>query len=49
MRSNMGVHAELLGIDAAFFVDHRVAQVAGGDELILRWIGQQVAGKLLNE
>ena len=30
------LHAELLGVDAAFFVDHRVAQEAGGDALVLR-------------
>ena len=30
------LHAELLGVDAAFLVDHRVAQEAGGDELVLR-------------
>ena len=30
-----GFHAELLGVDAALFVDHRVAQKSGGDALIL--------------
>ena len=30
------LHAELLGIDAPFLVDHRVAQEAGGHELVLR-------------
>ena len=30
-----GVHAELLGIHAAFFVEHRVPQEAGGDDLVL--------------
>ena len=30
------LHAELLGIDAAFLVDHRVAQEAGRDDLVLR-------------
>ena len=43
------LHAELLGIDAAFLVDHRVAQKAGGDDLVLRGVGQQVAGELLDD
>ena len=38
-----GFHAELLGIDAAFLVDHGVAQKAGRDNLILRRIRQQIA------
>ena len=33
-----GLHAELLGIDAALFVDHGIAQEAGGDDLVLRGI-----------
>ena len=32
-----GLHAELLGIDAAFLVDHRVAQEAGGDDAGPGW------------
>ena len=44
-----GFHAELFGIDAAFLVDHRVAQEAGGDDLILRGMRQQIAGDLLDD
>ena len=44
-----GVHAELLRIDAALFVNHRIAQIAGGDDLILRGVGQQIAGQLLHD
>ena len=43
------LHAELLGIDAAFLVDHRVAQEAGGHHLVLRGVRQQVAGDLLDD
>ncbi len=43
------LHAELLGIDAAFLVDHRVAQKAGGHDLILRGVRQQIAGDLLDD
>ena len=42
-------HAELLGIDAALLVDHRVPQEARRHELVLRGLGQQVAGDLLDE
>ena len=43
------LHAELLGIDAAFLVDHRVPQVAGRHDLILRGVRQLVAGDLLDD
>ena len=43
-----GLHAELLGIDAALLVDHRVAQETGGHVLILGGIRQLVAGNLLD-
>jgi hypothetical protein len=43
------LHAELFGLDAAFFVDHRIAQKAGGDFLILRGIRQQIAGNLVDD
>ena len=42
-------HAELLGHDGPFFVDHAVAEEAGGDQLILRGMGQEVAGDLLDQ
>ena len=48
-----GVHAvnhrfgaELLGLDAAFLVKHRVAHEAGGDALVERRVRQQIAGEL---
>ena len=37
--------AELLQVDAAFLVDQRVAVKAGGDPLLQRRVGQQVAGE----
>ena len=43
------LHAELLGVDAALLVDHRVAEEAGGDDLVLRRVRQQVAGDLLDD
>jgi hypothetical protein len=39
-------HAKLLGINAAFLVDHGVAQKTGGDDVVLRGVGQEVAGQL---
>ena len=44
-----GLHAELLGVDAPFLVDHRVAEEAGGDDLVLRGARQLVAGDLLDD
>ncbi len=44
-----GLHAELLGIDAPFLVDHRIAEEARGDELVLAGAGEQVAGDLLDD
>ena len=41
-----GVEAVLVGIRAAFFVEHRVAMEAGGDEIVGRGIGQEVAREL---
>ena len=43
-----GLHAELFGIDAAFFVDHRIAQKAGRDDLILCGVGFHIAGNLVD-
>src|SRR5262249_34630219 len=43
-----GLHTELLGIDAALFVDHGVAQEAGRDTLVLRGTRQQVACNLFD-
>src|SRR3989442_14393972 len=43
------LHAELLWVDAAFLVDHGVAQVAGGDDLVLGGVGEQVAPDLFND
>ncbi len=43
------LHSELLGIDAAFFVEHGVAKKAGGDAIVLRCAGQQVARDLAND
>ncbi len=42
-------HAELLRDNRAFLVDHAVAEEAGGDELGLRAVGQEVAGDLLDQ
>ena len=42
-------HAELFGIDAAFLVDHRVAEEAGGDDVVLGRVRQQVAGELSDD
>ena len=42
------VHPELLGVHAAFFIEHRVAQKTGRHNLVLRGIGQQIAGELLD-
>ena len=43
------VHAELFRIDAAFFVEHGVAQKAGGDDLVLRRVRQLVARDLFDD
>ena len=43
------IHAELLRIDSAFLVDHRVAQKAGGDNLFLRRVWQLIARQLLDD
>ena len=40
-------HSELLRIDSAFFIDHRIAQESRRHHLLLRRIRNQVAGKLL--
>ena len=42
-------HAELLGVDAPFLVDHRVAQESGRDDLILRGVGLQVSSDLVGD
>ena len=42
------IDARLLGDAAALTIDHVVAMKAGGDELVLRRIGQQIAGELLH-
>jgi len=44
-----GLHAELLGVDAALLVEHGVAQKAGGHALVLRGVGQQVARDLFDD
>ena len=44
-----GFHPELLRVDSTFLVDHRVAQKAGGDDLVLRRSGQEVARNLLDD
>src|SRR3989442_14553912 len=36
--------AKLLRLDAAFLVEHRIAQETGGDPLLQRRIRQQIAG-----
>ena len=43
------LHAELLGVHAAFFVHHRIPQEAGCDDLILRGIRQLIARELLDD
>ena len=43
-----GLHAELLWVGPALFVDHRVAQEAGSDALLLGRVRQQVARDLLD-
>ena len=43
------LHPELLGIDAPFLVDHRVAEEARGDDLVLGRAREQVAGDLLDD
>ena len=42
------VHAELLGVHASLFVQHRVPQEAGRDDLVLRRFRQQVTGELFD-
>ena len=42
-------HAELLWIDAAFFVNHGIAQKAGRNDLFLRGVRQFVAGNLVDD
>ena len=42
-------HAELLWIRAAFFVDHGIAQEAGGNDVVLRGVWQQIAGELFGD
>ena len=42
-------HPELLRIDSALFIDHRIAQKARRHNLILCRIRQQVAGNLLDD
>jgi len=49
MRFEHGFHAELLGVDAAFLVDHRVAEETGGHRLVLRGARQLVAGDLIDD
>ena len=44
-----GFHPKLLGIDAALFVDHRVAQKPRGDDLTLGRVRQHVAGNLFDD
>ena len=43
-----GVETVFVGVDAAFFVQHRVAVEAGGDEVVWRGAGEEVAGELLD-
>ena len=43
------LHAELLGVNRALHVHHGIAQVAGGDDLILRGVRQHVAGELFED
>ena len=42
------MEAELERVDAAFFVEHRVPMEPGGDALVGRGVGQQVAGQLFD-
>ena len=51
-----GVHAieeafdsELLGLGSTFFVGHGVAEVSGGDFVILACVGEKVAGDLVDD
>ena len=44
-----GFHPELLRVDASFLVDHRIAEKASGDDLILRRFRQQIAGQLFDD
>jgi len=44
-----GLNAELLGIDAALLVDLGVAVEAGGDLLLGRGVGEEIAGELFND
>ena len=48
MRSIEEMEAVFERIDAALFVEHRVAMEAGGDLLALRGVGEHVAGELLD-
>ncbi len=43
-----GLHAELLGIDSTLFVNHGIAQEAGGYNVVLGGVGQQVTGDLID-
>ncbi len=44
-----GFHAELFGVDAAFLVDHGVAQEACGDDLVLGGVGKKIACDLVDD
>ena len=44
-----GFHSELLGVHAAFLVNHGIAQEARGDDLVLRGVRQQIARDLLDD
>ncbi len=44
-----GFHSELLGINAAFLVDHGIAEESGRDVLVLRSVRQFVTGDLLDD
>ena len=44
-----GFDAELLGVDAAFLVDLGVAVETGGDLLLGRGVGEEIAGELLDD
>ena len=43
------LHSELFGVDAALFIDHRVAQETRGHDLILSRVRQQVTGDLFDD
>ena len=43
------VEAELQRVDAALFVQHRVAVKAGRDEVVVAGVGQHVSGELLDD